>query len=121
MRCAILRLVSVGDPAVGPRAVRDSEAIQATTLRRAWDHPLSLTASLQDKRAKGGPSLSHKRSRVMDSTKTSATEGEAEERSNDETEKSQASAKPDTPLVTQTSAGRRQAAGEEAEEGSASR
>ena len=38
MRCAILRQMSVGEPATGPRAMRDSEAIQATTLRRAWDH-----------------------------------------------------------------------------------
>ena len=58
--------------------------------------------------------------------KTSATEGEAEERweerCSDETEKSQASAKPETLRGTQTSAGRRPAAGGAGErrEGSAS-
>ena len=68
MRCAILRLMSMGEPATGPRAMRDSEAIQATTLRRAWDHsPLPSPASLQDKRAKGGPTLSNQGSRVLES------------------------------------------------------
>ena len=52
-----------GDLAVGPRAMRDSEAIQATTLRRLGQ---PTPASLQDQRAKGGPSLSHKRSRVLE-------------------------------------------------------
>ena len=53
MRCAILRLMSMGEPVVRPRAMRDSEAIQATT-------PTSL------KWAEGGPALGHKRSRVLE-------------------------------------------------------
>ena len=36
----IQRLVSRGKPVDKPRAVRDSEAIQATTPGKAWDHPL---------------------------------------------------------------------------------
>ena len=45
MRCAILRLMSVGEPATGPWAVRDSEAMQQGTgkkqkrgQRRGEDH-----------------------------------------------------------------------------------
>ena len=40
MRCAIRRLVSRGKSLDRPPAVRDSEAIQATTPLEAWDHPL---------------------------------------------------------------------------------
>ena len=62
MCCAILRLMSVGEPATGPRAMRDSEGIQA---------PKSLgppaPARIEDKQAKGGPSLSNQGSRVLES------------------------------------------------------
>ena len=58
--------MSRGKSAARPRAVRDSEAIQATTARKAWDQPLpppslSLSpASLQDKRDKGGPTFGNR-------------------------------------------------------------
>ena len=98
MRCAILRLVSRGEPTEAPREARDPEEIPPSPAR------------LQDERAEGGSTRGQSdavswkaRLRVSTSWKTTATDGAAEEmwevRSKDETEKSQASANPDTPLV----------------------
>ena len=72
MRCAILRLMSMGEPATGPRAMRDSEAIQATTLRRAWgptpSPPPPPPQASKTSGQKVAPTLSNKGSRVLEST-----------------------------------------------------
>ena len=85
MRCAILRLESVEEAVARPRAVRDSEAIQATTLRKAWDHPPPQASKTSRQkvapRSATSEAVSWKaRFRLSTSWKTSATEGEAEER-----------------------------------------
>ena len=130
MRWAIQRLVSRGKSEERPRAVRDSEAIQDTTAQKAWDQPLPPfppppppTPRKPPRQAgQRWPHVRPPRRRCpgrhtcepQPREKTSATARETVERwevrSNDETEKSQASATPDTPLRTQTSAGRRPAA-----------
>ena len=79
MRCAILRLMSVGDPAVGPRAMRDDAPKslgppllpQASKTSGQKVAPRSATREAVSWKA---------RFRVSTSWKTSATEGEAEER-----------------------------------------
>ena len=92
------------------------------TSRRTWDQPPA--ASLQDERAEGGTQggnlagVSWKEF-LRDSTswKTSATDGTAEERREErrmeETEKSQTSARPETPWGTkrQRGSGRQSRAG----------
>ena len=92
---------------------------------QGWDHPPPQASTTSGQkvapRSATREAVSKKaRLRCSTSWKTSAAEGEADDkwegRSSEDTEKSQASAKPEAPQGTQTSAGRRQAAGGEGEE-----
>ena len=107
MRCAILRLTSRGVSPAEPRRTRDSVETQAMTSRRAGQGT---------NRRKVAPKAAtweavSKKEFLGDSTScTSATEGEEEEeagRRREEMEKSQASANPEDPRGTHTSAGPR--------------
>ena len=114
MRCAILRLMSLGLLSAEPHMARDSVETHAMVSHKAEDHPppqASKTSGRKEAPRAATCAAVFWKEFLRDSTYTSATVGWAAERREgrrmEETEKSQASGRPEISRGTHTSAGRR--------------